>query len=73
VTLSDSTQDLYLQGDVWTDLAIVLRAANDPEATAAAQTALARYESKGAALPAVRTRRWLSAPGEPTPVTGMPG
>jgi class 3 adenylate cyclase/predicted ATPase len=61
VSLSESTQDLCLQGDAWTDLAVVLREADEPDsaAAAAARTALARYESKGAVLLAARVRGWL--------------
>lgn len=72
VRLSESSQDPYLQGEVWTDLAVVLRAAGQPDWAGAARTALDRYQSKGAELPATRIRRWLSTPGQTAPVSGMP-
>ena len=69
VSLSESTQDPCLQGDAWTDLAVVLREAGQPD-SAAARTALARYESKGAVLLAARIRGWLGEPGQPGPGAG---
>jgi hypothetical protein len=62
--LSDGTDDPCLSGDARFDLAIVARAAGRPaEAAAAGAAALARYEAKGAALPAGRVRDWLAAEG----------
>jgi class 3 adenylate cyclase/tetratricopeptide (TPR) repeat protein len=71
VRLSESSQDPYLQGEVWTDLAVVMRASGQPDWVGAARTALDRYQNKGADLPATRIRRWLSTPGQPAPVSGM--
>jgi hypothetical protein len=70
VSLAESTQDPGLQGDAWTDLAVVLREAGQPDSAAAARTALRRYESKGAALLAARISGWLGEPGQPDPEAG---
>jgi class 3 adenylate cyclase/tetratricopeptide (TPR) repeat protein len=65
--LSDGTDDLCLAADAVFDLAIVLREAGRPkESAAAGQAALDRFETRGAALPAARVRRWLAAaPADP--------
>jgi class 3 adenylate cyclase len=59
---SDETDDLCLQGDCYTDLAIVAMAAGRPAiAGAAAATALDRYLAKGATMLAERSQRLIAA------------
>jgi class 3 adenylate cyclase len=66
--LAAGTDDPYLAGEILFDQAIVLRAAGlADEATAAGNLALARFEAKGAALPAGRVRAWLAVTGEDQP------
>ncbi|WP_322974205.1 ATP-binding protein [Actinacidiphila epipremni] len=60
--LAARSDDLALAGETFFDLAIVLRAAGATgRATEEAATALAKFEAKGAALPAARVRDWLTA------------
>ena len=66
--LAAGTDDLYLAGETLFDQAIVLRAAGlGEEAAAAGSLALARFEAKGAALPAGRVRAWLARAGDDQP------
>jgi class 3 adenylate cyclase/tetratricopeptide (TPR) repeat protein len=70
------TDDLFLAGRTLFDEAVVLRAAGHPERAAeTAARALARFEAKGAALPAGEVCDWLSAGAgcSPGPATASPG
>jgi class 3 adenylate cyclase len=63
--LSDQTDDLCLQGDSYTDLAIVAVQAGQPATAAdAAATALRRYQAKGASMLAARAQRLIAAAGD---------
>jgi|HubBroStandDraft_1064217.scaffolds.fasta_scaffold02618_4 class 3 adenylate cyclase len=62
--LSEETDDLCLQGDCYTDLAIVAAAARQQAAAAdAAATALDRYQAKGASMLAARAQRLIATGG----------
>jgi class 3 adenylate cyclase len=66
--LAAGTDDPYLAGEILFDQAIVLRGAGlGEEAEAAGGLALARFEAKGAALPAGRVRAWLAGAGDDQP------
>ncbi|HET9894230.1 MAG TPA: AAA family ATPase [Streptosporangiaceae bacterium] len=62
---SEQTDDLCLQGDCYTDLAIVAaQAGQQAEAAEAAAIALDRYQAKGAARLIMRAQRLLGAVGD---------
>jgi class 3 adenylate cyclase len=63
--LSEQTDDLWLQGICYTDLAIVAaQAGRQVEAAQAAAVALDRYRAKGASRLAVRAERLLATLGD---------
>ncbi len=63
--LSEKTDDLYLQGDCYADLAIVAAQASQSVAAAdAATTGLDRYRAKGASMHTVRAQQLIAMVGE---------